>query len=205
MLTVAQHWGMAVDEQAKQPSWWRRRNWWKIGFFVMLVLFELTREIAVLESDPHDKVATSAYVGSIQGYTRATGRWARIDGGGSMVPGATSITCDQSEGKCVEATASLLNGYVSEPTVDTFDATFAPDAVTYENDNPTCARYSVRIDLRLKKVFAVRERKANPENEMCRNMEPRIEMTLGDGYQRDANPLGDHFVPIIRAIAAFTR
>src|SRR3546814_16654116 len=33
------------------------------------------------------------------------------------------------------------------------------DAVTYENDNPDCARYHVRIDLGLKQVFAVRERK----------------------------------------------
>ncbi|QNA83505.1 hypothetical protein G4G27_05410 [Sphingomonas sp. So64.6b] len=121
------------------------------------------------------------------------------------MPGATSITCDQSEGRCVEATATMFNGYVSEPTVDTFNATFAPDAVSYENDYPRCAHYNVRIDLKLNKVFAVRERKPNLKNEVCQKMEQRIEMTLGDGYQRNDNPLGDHFVPMIRVIAWFSR
>jgi hypothetical protein len=52
--------------------------------------------------------------------------------------------------------------YVYAPQLDWFDATFAADAVTYENNVPECARYSVRIDLKLSKAFAVRERKTAP-------------------------------------------
>lgn len=166
--------------------------------FFILALFEFTREIAVLASDPEPKIAILAYVGSTHGYTSAKGRWIRINGGGKIVPGATSITCNETEGRCIEATASVFNGYVSEPTIDAFNATFGPDAIVYKNDDPRCARYDVRIDLRLKKVFAVRERKSNPKNEMCQKLEQRIEMTLDDGYQRNDEPLGDHFVPVIR-------
>lgn len=48
---------------------------------------------------------------------------------------------------------------LNEPTVVRFDARCSLEAVSYENGNPDCARYSVRIDLRLKKVIAVRDRK----------------------------------------------
>lgn len=191
----------AEDEPKRAPTWWARRNWWKVGFFTMLVLFECAREIAVLESDASPRVATSAYVGSIQGYTSAKGRWVRIDGGSQLVPGATSITCYRDKGFCIEATATMFDGYVNEPSVDTIRATFSPDAVTYENDNPQCARYNVRIDLNLKKVFAVRHRKPNPPSGLCQNMERRIEMTLGDGYQEADSHIGEHFLPIIQAVA----
>jgi hypothetical protein len=182
-------------------SWWRRRNWWKIGFFLMCVIFEFTREIAVMTVNSEPKIAISAYVESNGTHVNATGRWMRIDGGGRMVPGATSIICDQSEGQCIEVAASIFNGYLNEPNVDIFDATFGQNAVTYENNDPRCVRYNVRIDLKLKKVFAVRERKPNVDNEICKNSESRIEMTLGDGYQREENQLNDHFVPLLRLIA----
>lgn len=117
-----------------------------------------------------------------------------------MVPGATLIECNREKGECVEATASAFNDYLSAPTVDTYRATFFPAAINYENDDPVCAHYSVRIDLQLKKVFAVRERKSLSQNEMCKNLERKIEMTLANGYQADEQPFKGHFVPLIRSI-----
>lgn len=194
-----------MDETIARPSWWRRRNWWKIGFFLMLVLFEFAREWAVLASFPEPKIATNAYVGSYGGFTTAKGRWVRLDGGGSMVPSAVNIECSQERGECLEVVANMMDGYLGSPEVDRFDATFGSDAVSYENDNPDCAKYRVRIDLKLKKVIAVRERKDNPKNEMCAKLEPRIEMTLGDGYQRNEDPTAGHFVPLIDALGFVLR
>ncbi|UYY59868.1 hypothetical protein [Sphingomonas sp. S2-65] len=189
-----------MEGAVEKPNWWQRRNWWKIGFFVMLGLFEFAREWAVIASYPEPKIATSAYVGSYGGFTTAKGRWLRLDGGGSMMPSAVVIECWEEQRECLEVTAHVNDGYLSEPVVDRFDATFAADAVSYENDNPDCAKYAVRIDLKLKKVIAVRDRKDNPKNEMCSKLEPRIEMTLGDGYQRNDKPFEGHFVPVIAGL-----
>ena len=92
--------------------------------------------------------------------------------------------------------------YVFAPQVERFEAKFAPDAVTYENDIPACAKYAVRIDLQLKKVFAVRDRKEAVTNPMCANLEDRIELQLGDGYSASDDPLADHFVPLLSGITA---
>src|SRR3546814_17362347 len=76
-----------------------------------------------------------------------------------------------------------MNGYAGTPHLDEFDAKFSEDAVTYENDNPDCARYHVRIDLGLKKVFAVRERKDRPANPGCAALEKRVAMAIGAGLE----------------------
>lgn len=96
----------------------------------------------------------------------------------------------------------MFDGYLLQPDVSTYSATFTPEAINYQNDDPQCARYSVRVDLKLKKVFALRERKDMPDNEMCRQLERRVEMTLGKGYQPNAKPFGDHWVPLMRVAAA---
>jgi hypothetical protein len=141
-------------------------------------------------------------MGTTLGYTMAKGRWTRIDGGSPLLPGATLIQCDEERAQCVEATASMFDGYVSDPDVNTYDAKFTPDAINYENEGPICARYSVRLDLKLKKVFAVRERKPlDPKFPQCRNLEQRMEMTLGDGYQKEEDPTRGHFVPVIKLLA----
>lgn len=192
---------MTPDVETPRPSWWRRRNWWKIGFFVMLALFEIAREVAVIASDPPPNIATTAMVTSVMGSTSAKGRWKRLDGGTKLLPGATAIECQQDSGQCVEANISLYNGYWNEPDITTYDARFTSDAISYENDDPLCARYSVRVDLKLEKVFAVRERKPiaaqRPE---CKTLEPRIEMTLGNGVVEDESGLGGHFVPLLSAV-----
>ncbi len=194
--------GAALDASTvdEAPKVKRRWNWWKIGFFVMLFLFEGAREWAVIATYEPPKIAVSNYVGRVQTLVTAAGRWQRLDGGSPMVPGATKITCWQNERKCYEVSYGFLNGYVGEPSLDVFDAKFSDDAVTYENDNPKCARYAVRIDLKLKKVIATRDRKENPAEGTCQNMERRIEMTLGDGFVF-THLEAEHFLPIFWLIA----
>ncbi|NML04248.1 hypothetical protein [Sphingomonas sp. G-3-2-10] len=173
-----------------------RWNWWKIGFFIALFLFECAREWAVIEAFEPPKIASIARVDRYDTFVTASGQWQRLDGGSDMLPGSTKIECWQDQGKCYEISYMFMNGYVGEPNLDVFDAKFSDDAVTYENDAPQCAHYSVRIDLNLKKVIATRDRKAKPSNEMCAKLEPRIEMTLGEG-RHDYRPDQEHFVPVV--------
>ena len=181
-----------------------RSNGWKIAFFVTLVLFEIAREWAVIASSQAAQPNASAHVFSYEGYTVAQGRWKRIDGGSPIVPSTVTIDCRRELGKCVEATTTMSELYVYAPQLDWFDATFAADAVTYENNVPECARYSVRIDLKLSKAFAVRERKTAPSNPECAKLEPRVEMQMADGYDSGKNPADGHFALIFAAIRAVT-
>lgn len=178
-----------------------RRNWWKAAFFVVLIAFELTRELAVLAGAEGARPNTHAHLFSYGGYVSAQGSWKRIDGGGALVPGTVTIECQRETGRCLEASVMVSEQYVYAPEIDWFDARFSPDAVSYENDLPDCARYSVRLDLKMQKVFAVRDRKENPSNPNCANLERRIEMQLGDGFESSRTALDGHFVPIIGAIA----
>lgn len=186
---------------AVRKNWWQRRNWWKIGFFVMLIAFEFMREWAALEADNKDRVSATASVFSVGTYTTATGQWVRTDGGERLMPASVLIECDGDRGECMEVTAHNFTGAVGTPIIDRFKAEFGPDTVSYENDNPDCARYTVRIDLKLEKVIALRERKENPKNLACQRLEKRIEMTLGNSYDNLDDPLKGHFVPIFASIA----
>lgn len=181
-----------------------KRNWngWKIAFFVMLLLFEFAREWAVLADAGGAVPNGTARVFSYGSFTTAQGRWARIDGGGKLMPAVVTIDCQQELERCIEASTTINDEYVYSPEIDWFEAKFSDDAVTYENDVPDCARYSVRIDLKLKKTFAVRERKSNPANPNCAKLEPRIEMQLGDPYEPDADPTKGHFVPLVSILRA---
>lgn len=178
----------------------QRRNWWKVGFFVLLVLFEFAREWAVLASGESAQPNSMARVYSYAGDAVAQGRWKRMDGGSPMTPGTVTIDCRRELGRCVEASTNINQKYVSAPQLDWFEAKFTPEAITYQNDVPDCARYSVRIDLDLKKTFAVRERKENPSNSSCAMLEPRIEMQLADGYESGHNPNEGHLVPLFSAL-----
>ena len=172
------------------------RNWWKIGFFVMLFLFEGAREWAVAVSAEPAKISTSLHVGRVDTFVSATGRWKRLDDGSKLIPGAVRIDCWEREARCYEAGYNVNNGYVGTPSIDVYDATFSDEAVTYENDVPDCARYRVRIDLKLKQVFASRDRKENPGNPSCRALEKRVQMTLGDGFEYE-DPFEEHFLPLL--------
>jgi hypothetical protein len=196
-----------VSDLQVRPSWWRRRKWWKIGFFIMVVLFEISREMAVINADTETdpKIAVAPTVWQNGPVIRAEGRWMRLDEGSRMIPSATVIDCDANREECVEATADMSGGYLGAPTLDRFVATFSPDAVSYENANPICSHYHVRIDLKLKKVFAVRDLIEGAKSPLCHDRERRVEMTLGDGYQPSDNPFGDHWVPMLRSIRAMLR
>lgn len=192
----------ATTETVSVPTKTRKPiNWWKVGFFVMLLAFEVVREWAVLgnvEERPVHNVDFSLI--SVDGLTTAQGIWKRIDGGGKMMPASIRIECWQDRALCLEISANTYGKYVPAPEVDYFDAKFSPDAVTYENDNPTCAKYSVRMDLKLNKVFAVRQRKENPSNPTCAQFEPRIEMVLSSYAFEYENPTKGHFVPLLSLV-----
>lgn len=178
----------------------RRVNWWKVGFFVALLAFEVAREAAVVAAVENPRTYAKAWVFQSGGYTTATGRWKRIDGGEPLVPATVTIECRESARQCIEASVALNDNYIGAPAIDLFPATFRPEAVTYENDFPQCAKYTVRIDLGLKKVFAVRERKLSPTNPNCKDLEQRIEMQLADGYDPDEKPLDGHFLPLFQIL-----
>lgn len=194
-----------METAAANKSWWQRRNWWKIGFFVLLFIFEFTREIAVLVSNDQSRIAVSANVFSVGGYTTASGQWVRTDGGERLLPTSVLIECNEDRAECLEVTTHMLTGSIGTPVIDRFKAEFAPGVVRYENENPDCARYSVRIDLDLEKVIALRERKPNSQNVNCQILEQRVEMALGNSYDNLEDPLEGHFVPLIGAIAGLSK
>jgi hypothetical protein len=136
---------------------------------------------------------------------RADGAWKRIDGGEKLVAGTVTIECRQETGKCVEASTMISDGFVYAPELVWFDAEFAPDAVSYVNDVPNCVRYAVRLDLKMEKVIAVRDKKPSPTDARCSNMEQRIEMQLGDGYEPGKPALDGHIVPLFSLIAAMAK
>ena len=178
----------------------RQRNWWKVAFFVALFAFELAREFAVLASAEVAEPNATLQVFGGEGFATARGRWTRSDGGDPLVRATVNIECYRDRGECIEASTMMRGIYVYAPEIDRFAASFTDGAVTYENDIPDCAKYSVRIDLRMERVFAVRERKENPTNPNCAQLERRIDMQLSDSYQ-SSDPLEGHFVPLFYVIS----
>lgn len=192
---------MTIDNiSTTNPPAKPRRNWWKLGFFVLLFAFELVREWAVLAEAQAARPSMMAMVYGNETFARAQGQWQRIDGGGDLVPTAVTIRCDKAQGTCIEAMTSMNERYVHAPDVTIFDAKFAPEGITYENDFPTCAHYTVRIDLKLKKAFHVRTKKTNVKEPQCANLERRIESQLTDGHDLKENSMEGHFVPLFQLI-----
>lgn len=193
---------MLIGDQPSRP----RRNWWKAGFFIALGCFELTRELLILNEAQGATPNTTAHVFSYDGYVNVEGSWKRIDGGGSLVPSTVTIECRRETGQCLEASVMIHDEYVYAPDLSYFKATFTPGTVSYINDLPGCAKYSVRIDLEMRKAFAVRQRKPNSTNKNCKLLENRIEMQIADGYDTHMDqhdPLKGHFVPIIKLLKLF--
>lgn len=173
-----------------------------MAFAVTLFAFELTREVAVLNASEGAAPNDMASVFAFDGFVTAVGSWKRIDGGGELMPGTVKIECQREASECIEASMTMHDKYVYAPSIDRFTASFAPDAVTYENDLPDCAKYSVRIDLKLKKAFAVRQKKDRVTNPNCAALENRIEMQLADGYETKKDALEGHFVPFVQLLVA---
>lgn len=193
-----------VAKQITRKSEVKRRNWWKVAFFVLLILFEFTREIAVLNIA--EKATPNAFkdVSAFGDYVTATGTWLRSDGGSPIVPGTVKIECRRNTGECIEVTTSANEKWFFAPVIDTFPATFTETTVSYVNDNPNCARYAVSIDTKTERVIATRDRKDNPKNEFCKGLEKRIAMELGNSWDRPAeDPAKNHFVPLLQLVKSF--
>jgi hypothetical protein len=189
------------ENSVRPSSWWKRRNWWKIAFFILLVVFEFTREFAVLGADTAlmPKIAVMASVFRHGQFSYVSGRWVRIDGGEAFYPTTVTIQCDEDKKECVQATISMINGYITSPDINIYRANFTANTISYQDDGPLCVRYTVKIDFELQKVFSTRERKDGPDKETCQGRERRVELTLGGGYQPTAKPFGDHWVPLVDA------
>lgn len=186
----------------------RRPVWWIVALTITLIAFEIAREGWVMaENQPVVSGNLSIAGSASEGFVIARGTWKRSDNGSPMVPGATEIRCDKSLNICVEATSTVASeSRYMFMSVDFFTPTeFSDSAVAYENDNPLCAKYAVRVDLAQKRVMATRERKENPKLEQCKDLEQRIAMELGDGHEALGNFkwMESHFLPIARLVRAF--
>lgn len=186
------------------------RNWWKIGFFVLLFFAEVAREILVLawpvEAEPivHENVLT------YEGYAGATGIWRRTDGGDLANIISLNLDCYRERGECYEAAYSVDGLTVFQPSLNIYPATFTDEAVTFTDASPVCTSYSTRIDLKSKKVTRVRVNKLlvaddlTPEmKELCETSEDRLEMELSGYKIQDAMKKRDEgFVPVIAVARA---
>lgn len=197
--------GIGTDQRPRAENWFQRRNWWKIGFFAMLVAFEFTREVAVLSINSPTTIIGNAWVSETERYVFARGKWTWLDKEEDLVPASISIECDKALRECMEASVMILDNAVGTPNVSRFPASFDQNSVIYENSTAACVTYSTRIDLKLKRVFAVRQQKQDAEGELCEGTEDRIEMTLGDGWRNKKDPLEGHFLPIMSLLAAFAK
>lgn len=167
--------------------------------------FELAREIAVIEGAAGAKPNVQNLVGSFgpegSRFITATGRWERNDGGDKLVPTTVTIQCREELGQCIEATTTIIDQSVFAPDVSFYPAKFGDGTVTYTNDDPSCARYSVRIDVKLKLAVALRERKVATGD--CARLEPSLRSQLvGTDYGESKKMLDGHFLPIMKLIAA---
>lgn len=190
--------------EPRQPD--KPRNWWKYGCVAALLAFELTREIAVLAGSAPAQPNGFRRVFHANGYVTARGRWWRVNGNSELVPGLVTIECTALSGECIEASTTIFdNRSVMPPEIERFQAKWDATSVSYVNDNPDCARYSVRIDWVEQRATSTRMRKKNPNNLDCAGLEPKLEMELGDGFKagQSNNELDKHFVPLVRVIRGF--
>jgi hypothetical protein len=140
-----------------------QRNWWKLAFFAALLAFEVAREIAVLGVNQRVSIGGSGDVLQFGDYVIAQGTWSRTDKGEHLSPVAISIECSSAAATCREATATVMDRYLSPPDVSIYEAKFSENEISYVNNNPGCVRYSTKIDLQLNKVFILREAKNTSE------------------------------------------
>jgi hypothetical protein len=177
----------------------KSRNWWKLGFFALLFLFEGAREWAVVVSNTPVTLGSSAFVARYGDYVTASGQWKRLDGGERLEPSYIKIDCWESEKRCILASISAHGNFITDPDISRFSANFTADSVTYRDEAPVCVTYEVRIDLRLQKVFATRVTKGAAPTDLCAHYEKRMELTLGNGFEMYDATKG-HFLPVLSAV-----
>ncbi|MBJ7441542.1 hypothetical protein EPO44_18475 [bacterium] len=193
-----------TDEEGPK-SWWHRRNWWKMGFFTALIAFEIAREIIVVQADAQAQPNVNFNLFRYQDFTAATGVWKRTDKNEKMTPTVIKIECEQSRGSCTMVDTHMNELWVFEPNIQTFDARFTSDSITFADESAACVTLKFRVDFAMKKVNAIREKKVNPDKGFpCDKMEDRLDLTLADsGY--DTPDIGEHFVPLISGLLAVTK
>ena len=184
-----------------------RRNWWKIGFWLALLAFEITREFAVVVSQSPPFLGGAFFIETVRpGRVIASGKWERIDGGEPILPVLTSIDCKQELGSCVIAETVLWDkDRIFPPNIETFSANFSDNAVTFVNDAAICVKYSVRLDLDLKKAISLREPLKGATGSICEAAKDRMEMRLVEPVRpSDWDDFGGHFLPIVKGLKFFT-
>jgi hypothetical protein len=187
-----------MSETYSKPHWWKLLNWWKVAFFVMLLVFEVTREIVVIQNAVPVQPNVKVSLFDATDFTSVSGIWKRTDGGSELLPVLVTIQCRSADKFCTESTVNYDKQYVFPPELTRLDAEFQPDMITYVNDTPLCVQYITRLDLKLKKVSMVRQAKPSV-GKMCKGNEERIEATLADGFVPAEYYTKGHFLPILSA------
>lgn len=187
-----------MSETRSKLHWWKLLNWWKVAFFVMLLVFEVTREIVVIQNAVPVQPNVKVSLFGTTDFTSVSGIWKRTDGGSELLPVLVTIQCRSADKFCTESTVSYDKQYVFPPELTRLDAEFQPDMITYVNDTPLCVQYITRLDLKLKKVSMVRQAKSSM-GENCKGNEERIEATLADGFVPAEYYTKGHFLPILSA------
>jgi hypothetical protein len=177
----------------------KRRNWWKVGFFLMLAVFEFTRECLVIAMAETPVLTGGTYVTRMDNYVAAEGGWRRVDGRGGLLRSSVFIRCRLDEHRCTEAGYTVKGRRIGPPEFGEFPAQLMDDTVTYINNYPACARYVVRIDLKQRKTFASVERKPLVHDRNCSKTEPKVDLVLASPFE-SVDPMKAHFVPIFSVL-----
>jgi hypothetical protein len=197
-----------MDEIQAPNAAKRKINWWKVAFFVTLLVFEGAREIAVINigAPPNIAIGTAFSQRSPDGsLVSADGRWARTDGGEPLIPAAVSIECWRERGTCVMATTEAYDGYIHLPEIDQRDATFTGTGAEFTDDWPVCNKLFVRIDGVHNLTTAVRSRKETKDPQ-CKGSEPEIQLRLSGFDPEEHKRWTDkHFVPLLSVMGAVLR
>lgn len=185
---------------------WRTWNWWKIGFFVMLFVFEVTREIAVQAGDPYPGVpfndVSQLSDGSV---VTAEGQWERVVGGSDdpLIPTAVRIQCWRDIEACLVATEDSVPGQaIMLPFIDRLPATFTPSAVEFTDDTAICVTWRYRIDTVRHVTVGVGTSKHSPLAP-CRGIEERMVTHLAGWSNANFEAWQHrHFLPVMQGLGA---
>jgi hypothetical protein len=188
---------------------WRAWNWWKIGFFVMLLVFEVTREMYVRAADPYPGVPFNEVSQTSDGsVVTAEGQWEQVGvrGNDPLIPTAVTIQCWRDIGACMVATEDQVPGQaIMLPFVDRLPATFTPTAVQFTDDIPVCSTWVYRIDTVRRVTVGVGTSTHSP-SPACRGTAERMEVRLiGWSNANFEEWEHRHFLPLIHGLGTVLR
>lgn len=179
----------------------KSRNWWKWGFFVVLFLLELAREVLVIQM-AHTPTGPSLFIHSSDQHIHAEGMWVRTDKGQHILQNAVIIECRDDMGVCIESQTNLEEPVASPNISISSIKERTPYFVAYQIDDSICARYETRIDLQQKRAFSTRFNKA-PHVANCKGLEHRIDLELVDGPLHGNMDMAksESFLPLLRTLS----